>query len=100
MRRDCSSRSHSLRSSFSCGSSCRGGNGDNRRVKRALLLLVFLASAARAEPPNAIVLVAKPGLADPNFSETVVLVTRTPDSQTVGVILNRPTERRHEKTTE
>ena len=69
-------------------------------MKRALLLLVFLASAARAEPPNAIVLVAKPGLADPNFSETVVLVTRTPDSQTVGVILNRPTERRHEKTKE
>ena len=57
------------------------------------LLLVFAAAAAAAQPPetaNGVLLVAKPGLPDPRFSETVVLVTRTPDLQTVGVILNRP----------
>ena len=42
-------------------------------------------------------LVAKPGMVDPNFSETVVLVTQTPDASTVGVILNRPTPQKHEK---
>lgn len=45
-------------------------------------------------------LVAKPGLADPNFRESVVLVTQTADSSTVGVILNRPTPRKHDKTGE
>jgi len=45
-----------------------------------------------------VLLVAKPGLADPNFRETVVLVTQTADSSTIGVILNRPTPRKHEKT--
>jgi putative transcriptional regulator len=57
------------------------------------LVLVFLAAAAaaqRPEPASAVLLVAKPGLPDPRFSQTVVLVTRTPDLQTVGVILNRP----------
>lgn len=41
-------------------------------------------------PPNAIVLVARPSLADPNFARTVVLVTQSEDGSTVGVILNRP----------
>ncbi|MGH8692341.1 MAG: YqgE/AlgH family protein [Burkholderiales bacterium] len=45
-------------------------------------------------------LVAKPGLADPNFSQTVVLATQATDGSTLGVILNRPTARRHEKTGE
>jgi putative transcriptional regulator len=64
----------------------------------ALLCAAVLAAAppARAltpEPiePNAVLLVAKPTLLDPNFSHTVVLATRTPDAGTVGVILNRPT---------
>jgi putative transcriptional regulator len=35
-------------------------------------------------------------LLDPNFRQTVVLVTQTPDASTVGVILNRPTSVRHE----
>jgi len=35
-------------------------------------------------------LVAKPHLQDPNFRETVVLVTGTPDGAAVGVIVNRP----------
>ena len=51
-----------------------------------------------AEPPNGVLLVAKPGLADPNFRETVVLVTQAEDSSTVGVILNRPTSKQHDKT--
>lgn len=53
-------------------------------------LLLVVPAIALAQP-NGVLLVAKPGLRDPNFSETVVLVTQTPDAQTVGVILNRPT---------
>jgi putative transcriptional regulator len=45
-----------------------------------------------------LLLVAKPGLTDPNFRESVVLVSQTPDGSTVGVILNRATERKHETT--
>ena len=60
----------------------------------SLLFLAMLAAAQPAERPNGVLLVAKPGLTDPNFRETVVLVTQTPDAQTVGVILNRPTERK------
>jgi putative transcriptional regulator len=56
----------------------------------AALAALFFAAAACAEP-DAIVLVAKPELADPNFSGTVVLVTHTPTGDTVGVVLNRPT---------
>ena len=57
----------------------------------ACLLSFVPASLAQApEPANAVLLVAKPGMADPRFSETVVLVTQTEDAQTVGVILNRP----------
>jgi putative transcriptional regulator len=67
----------------------------------ALLLLVLpLAVCAQHEKPNGVLLVAKPGLLDPNFRETVVLVSQAADGSTVGVILNRPTERRHEPTGE
>ena len=59
---------------------------------RAVALLVLLAlSAALHAEPNGILLIAKPGLPDPNFSETVVLVTHTDEGSPVGVILNRPT---------
>jgi len=64
---------------------------------------VFLAAPAGAQqdgPPNAILLVAKPGLLDRNFRQTVVLVTQAPDFSTLGVILNRPTDGKHEKTGE
>ena len=57
-------------------------------------------TASLAEPPNAVLLVAKPGLVDPNFSRTVVLVTQAEDASTVGVILNRPGPVRHETTGE
>ncbi len=58
------------------------------------LALVLLAAGAAAQPPerpNAMLLVAKPGMPDPRFRDAVVLVTQTSDSQTFGVILNRPT---------
>ena len=63
------------------------------RLRRFLLCGLLLAAAPlRADPLPSIVLVAKPGMQDPNFRETVVLVTRTQGAQTLGVILNRPTD--------
>jgi len=62
-----------------------------------LLWAIVLAAAVFAqngEAPNCVLLVAKPGLPDPRFRDTVVLVTQTADSQTVGVILNRPGPRK------
>lgn len=47
--------------------------------------------AAEQDTPNGIFLIAKPGMQDPNFRETVVLVTQDPNNQTLGVIVNRPT---------
>lgn len=78
-------------------------------IARLAVLLLCLAPAAAQpqkespqgqDPPNGILLVAKPGLADPNFRETVVLVTQAADASTVGVILNRPTSRKHEQSAE
>jgi putative transcriptional regulator len=61
----------------------------------ALLLALAAGGAALAQqdlPANGLFLIAKPTLADPNFARTVVLVTQTGDSSTVGVIINRPSE--------
>ena len=58
----------------------------------ALLAALLIATPLCAQP-NGVLLVAKPGLPDPNFSETVVLVTRGEEGSTVGVILNRPQAR-------
>lgn len=63
---------------------------------RGLLIAGGLVAAAAALaqqelPPNGLFLVAKPQLADPNFRQTVVLVTQAPDYSTFGVIINRPT---------
>jgi putative transcriptional regulator len=63
-------------------------------MRRWLLLLAACIAGSVAAQPNGVLLIAKPGLADPNFSETVVLVARTDDEATVGVILNRPSVRR------
>jgi len=59
--------------------------------------LIFAALAALAGPAsaaetqaNAIFLVAKRELSDPNFRETVVLVTHPPQGGPFGVIVNRP----------
>ena len=62
----------------------------------AALLLALPAAAQQELPPNGVLLVAKPGLADPNFARSVVLVTQAPDYSTVGVILNRPTSVRYQ----
>ena len=62
-------------------------------VLSAVSLALALPSQARdlaERAPNAVLLVAKPTIVDPNFSRTVVLVTQAPDAETVGVILNRP----------
>lgn len=66
---------------------------------RTLLILALLCMrmlAFSAEPTqlaNGILLIAKPELADPNFRETVVLITQPlPGGGPLGVILNRPTE--------
>jgi putative transcriptional regulator len=65
-------------------------------MRTALGILFFLigavatpATAADGEA-NAIFLVASPALRDPNFSETVVLVTHPRDGAPWGVIINRP----------
>ena len=52
-----------------------------------------VASAAEM-PANAIFLVASTELKDPNFRESVVLVTQPPSGGPWGVIINRPLEQR------
>jgi putative transcriptional regulator len=66
----------------------------------ASLLLALCSAACKAQAPNSVLLIAKPGLSDPNFSRSVVLVTQAEGGSTVGVILNRPTSVRHEPTGE
>jgi putative transcriptional regulator len=57
--------------------------------------LVLGAGVAAAEDrPNAVLLVARPELTDPNFDRTVILVTRHQGGGAVGVVLNRPTATR------
>ena len=71
-----------------------------RAAAIALLLAALQASAQQEGPANAILLIAKPELRDPNFRETVVLVTQAEDASTVGVILNRPTGEKDERSGE
>ena len=63
----------------------------------AVFLVGIVAQAQERDAPNGLLLVAKPDLVDPNFRETVVLVTQAPDYSTVGVILNRPTPVKDER---
>jgi putative transcriptional regulator len=77
--------------------------GKRQAARVAALCLAFLAAGAgaqQAERPNAVLLIAKPDLVDPNFSRSVVLVTQTESGDTVGVILNRPSEQKHPRTGE
>jgi putative transcriptional regulator len=66
---------------------------------RLLLLVATLlvsapsASAPSGETPNGVFLVATPGLVDPNFRHSVILVTQAPDGSTVGFIVNHPGRR-------
>jgi putative transcriptional regulator len=71
-----------------------------RRLLLVLLLSTSAVAQTQAQAPNAILLIAKPSMLDPNFRETVLLVTQASDSSTVGVILNRPTPRKHQATGE
>ena len=57
----------------------------------AIAGLLCAAGLARAAEPEAMILVAAPDLPDSNFARSVVLVTRTPVGEIIGVILNRPT---------
>ena len=59
---------------------------------KPLFFSFFLLVQMQLQPPNAVLLVAKPDLLDANFRETVVLAHQTEDGSTVGVILNRPAE--------
>jgi putative transcriptional regulator len=58
-----------------------------------MLSLCLPAVALGQSSPGAYFLVARPGMPDPNFRETVVLVTLDERAQAIGVILNRPTNR-------
>ena len=62
--------------------------------RAALLALLAFATAAYAQgPSNAVFLIARPGMPDPNFRETVVLATQQEGADATGVIINRPTDR-------
>ena len=65
------------------------------RLRFLLLLTVIACSASQAanaqlENQRAFLLVAAPGMLDPNFSRTVVLAVRADDGGPIGLILNRP----------
>jgi len=66
-------------------------------VLAAALAVAGAASAQQSDPANGLFLIAKPGLVDPNFRQTVVLVTQAQDYSTVGVIINRPLELKLER---
>jgi putative transcriptional regulator len=59
----------------------------------AATALLWLSPAEAQEASRTLFLVAKPGLPDPNFRESVVLVTQNESGETAGVIINRPTHR-------
>src|SRR5712675_690777 len=62
--------------------------------RAALLALLAFATAAYAQgTSHAVFLIARPAMPDPNFRETVVLVTQAEGAEATGVIINRPTNR-------
>lgn len=65
-----------------------------RRLGACLVLaLIGLSLPAFAqEALRSYILVARPGMPDPNFRETVLLVSHLEGRHTIGVILNRPTD--------
>ncbi|MDH3315678.1 MAG: YqgE/AlgH family protein [Gammaproteobacteria bacterium] len=60
----------------------------------SLLLAIPPAVSAAEAPANSIFLVARRDMPDPNFRETVVLVTQPRRGGPFGVIINRPLEQR------
>ena len=73
------------------------GQSPWRRLEGAVVTVVLLLGMSLpgiAEQPDrlsAILLVARPKLADPNFAESVVLVMNNLGPAPVGIIVNRPT---------
>jgi putative transcriptional regulator len=65
-----------------------------RAALLALALVAPLAAPAAERAANAIFLVASHDLKDPNFRETVVLVTQPQQGGPWGVIINRPLSQR------
>jgi putative transcriptional regulator len=66
----------------------------SRRAALLALPVWFLAAGACAQgSSNTLFLIARPGMPDLNFRESVVLVTQDERSQATGVIINRPTDR-------
>ena len=62
--------------------------------RAALIALLALATAAFAQGSSkAVCLIARPGMPDPNFRETVVLVAQEEGAEATGVVVNRPTNR-------
>jgi putative transcriptional regulator len=64
-------------------------------LRVALVALLAVAAAAHAQAPSkAVFLVARPGMPDPNFRETVALIVQAAGGgEATGVIINRPTNR-------
>ncbi|MBI2295484.1 MAG: YqgE/AlgH family protein [Betaproteobacteria bacterium] len=60
----------------------------------ALSLAVPVPAAAAESVANSVFLVARRGMPDPNFRETVVLVTHPQRGVPFGVIINRPLDHR------
>ena len=61
-----------------------------KRMKSTLWGVILGYCVAQTAFANTLLLVARPGVQDPNFARTVVLVTRTPQNETIGLVLNRP----------
>ena len=72
------------------------GNPHTGNMRRFTLMSILLAAAGlltsglvhgQVEGERVFLLVAKPGMMDPNFSQTVVLAVRPDDGGPIGVIL-------------
>jgi putative transcriptional regulator len=58
----------------------------------AFFSLLWNPPARGAEPAETLVLVARPGLVDPLYGQSILVAREIPDGRHVGFILNRPTE--------
>jgi len=63
------------------------------RILLCFALFAAMASSARAQEEDAILLVAHPAFRDVDYRQTVLLAAPAPNGGHVGVILNRPTRR-------
>src|SRR5262249_50142652 len=82
----------------------RGAGAGACRMIRVLLVILLLATAADAAPDPTLpqdshslagqLLVAAPGMQDPRFRETVILMVRHGPEGAFGLVINRPVEER------